>query len=159
MVNFKILLRYRGNQQSANTITRQKTVFATSRLLRIMRWVLNPLFYQKIRGKRNVESCEADYLLGVVGQCVLRVLQHLPGHEGVEDGGPSQWHAEVEAKEPPVLDWFIKLLMKYDRGLQSVAAACPMVRHSADKNRVLNAETAWTSTRACHESVRLSLEE
>lgn len=34
MVNFKILLRYRGNQQSANTITRQKTVFATSRLLK-----------------------------------------------------------------------------------------------------------------------------
>lgn len=39
MVDFKILLRYRGNQQSANTITKQKTVFATSRLLKIKQMI------------------------------------------------------------------------------------------------------------------------
>lgn len=31
-VNFRILLRYKGNQHTANTKTRQKTVLATSRL-------------------------------------------------------------------------------------------------------------------------------
>lgn len=28
--------------------------------------------------------------------------QHFAGHEGVEDGGAGQWHAEVKAEEPPV---------------------------------------------------------
>ena len=34
---------------------------------------------------------------------VLSVPQHVSGHECVEDGSPGQRHAEVEAKEPPVL--------------------------------------------------------
>lgn len=48
-------------------------------------------------------------LLGVVAQRVLG-LQHLPGHEGVEDGRPGQRHAEVEAEEPPVLHRLIELM-------------------------------------------------
>lgn len=53
---------------------------------------------------------------------VPSVPQHVSGHECVEDGGPSQRHAEVEAKEPPVLYWLIKLLIKCDRGPMSVSA-------------------------------------
>lgn len=49
-------------------------------------------------------------LLGVVAERVLTVPQHFPGHERVEDGRPDQWHAEVEAKEPPVFDRLIKLM-------------------------------------------------
>lgn len=44
---------------------------------------------------------ERANLLGVIVR--LSVPQHFPGHQCVENGGPSQRHAEVEAKEPPVL--------------------------------------------------------
>lgn len=47
-------------------------------------------------------------LLGVVAQRVLRP-QHLPGHQGVEDGRPGQRQAEVKAEEPPVLHRLIEL--------------------------------------------------
>lgn len=54
--------------------------------------------------KNKVHSVFEDFnLLGVVAQRILTVPQHLPGHECVEDGSPCQWHAKVEAKEPPVL--------------------------------------------------------
>ena len=66
MVDFKILLRYRGNQQSANTITRQKTVFATSRLLK-RKETINI----KVDARSNVQRKELQIdlktnLLGVI---------------------------------------------------------------------------------------------
>lgn len=113
MVNFKILLRYRGNQHSANTITRQKTVFATSNLLKRKDDQFHSRCYTK-NILKNVPKKKCNNLLGVVAQRILSVLQHFPGHECVEDGGPSQRHAKVEAEEPPVLCWFIKLLIEHD---------------------------------------------
>lgn len=62
-------------------------------------------------------------LLGVVAERILSIPQHFPGHECVKDGSPSQRHAEVKAKEPPVLYWFIKLQIKHDRGHSQTAVA------------------------------------
>lgn len=39
----------------------------------------------------------------------LLAAEHLAGHECVEDPRAGQREAEVEAKEPPVLDFLIKL--------------------------------------------------
>ena len=123
MVNFKILLRYRGSQQRANTTTKQKTVLATSSLCKQNKisslWNIYGNIWH-VKWSRLVNN-----LLGVVTQHILSLPQHLPGHERVEDRGPNQWHAEVKAKEPPVFHWFIKLLMEHDRSPQTVSDAEP----------------------------------
>lgn len=121
-VNFRILLRYKGNQHTANTKTRQKTVLATSRL-----WKRNEIADFKVfitvkcetNARRiGAQSCVCfpvgANLLGVIVSLI--VPQHFHGHQRVENGGPSQRHAEVEAKKPPVLYWFIELLIKHEGG-------------------------------------------
>lgn len=57
---------------------------------------------------------EGSNLLGVIAS--LGVPQHFPGHQCVENGGPSQRQAEVDAEEPPVLNFFIELLIKHEGG-------------------------------------------
>lgn len=120
MVAFKILLRYKGSQQTANTTTRQKTVLATSRLCR------GRVETFKFACRQNITTAqerwetwshvvaEGSNLLGVVAS--LGGPQHFPGHQCVENGGPSQRQAEVEAEEPPVLYSFIELLIKHGGG-------------------------------------------
>lgn len=53
------------------------------------------------------------YLLEVFAegnpQAAIPSVEHLTGHEGVEDGRAHQRHAEVEAEEPPVLHVLVKL--------------------------------------------------
>lgn len=111
-VNFRILLRYKGNQHTANTKTRQKTVLATSRL-----WKRNEIADFKVcitvKCDTSTRRTGAN-LLGVIVSLI--VPQHFHGHQRVENGGPSQRHAEVEAKKPPVLYWFIELLIKHEGG-------------------------------------------
>lgn len=62
----------------------------------------------------NKVAHEGANLLGVIAS--LGVPQHFPGHQSVENGGPSQRQAEVEAEEPPVLYLFIELLIKHEGG-------------------------------------------
>lgn len=124
MVAFKILLRYNGNQQTANTITRQKTVLATSRL-----WKRRlETFVSK---QKSHAVSEGANLLGVI--VGLSVPQHFPGHQRVENGGPSQRQAEVEAEEPPILYWFIELLIKHEGGSRSGMRKTPGL-HLKDSN-------------------------
>lgn len=42
-------------------------------------------------------------------QAPIPSVEHLTGHEGVEDCCAHQGHAEVESKEPPVLHVLVKL--------------------------------------------------
>lgn len=42
-------------------------------------------------------------------QAAIPPVQHLTSHEGVEDRGAHQGHAEIEAKEPPVLRILVEL--------------------------------------------------
>lgn len=42
-------------------------------------------------------------------QAAVPPVEHLTGHEGVEDCCAHQGHAEVEPKEPPVLHILVKL--------------------------------------------------
>ena len=43
-------------------------------------------------------SVGEPYLLVVGVEGIVRVPAQPPAHQCVEDGGPEQWHAEVEAK-------------------------------------------------------------
>lgn len=123
MVNFKILLMYKGSQQRANTITRQKTVFATSLRFKIKayRWYQNKL---KLGGEmpKRCKICQKVkcYLLDVFAQCILSFSQHLPGHQGIKHRSPKQRHAEVETKQPPVFRSFINLLFKHSEAISRV---------------------------------------
>lgn len=45
-------------------------------------------------------------------QAAIPPVQHLTSHEGVEDRGAHQGHAEIEAEEPPVLCILVELQMK-----------------------------------------------
>lgn len=68
------------------------------------------------------------YLLEVFAegnpQAAISPVEHLTGHEGVEDGRAHQRHAEVEAEEPPVLHVLVKLFSE-EKGRWDCAAACP----------------------------------
>lgn len=68
------------------------------------------------------------YLLEVFAegnpQAAVPPVEHLTGHEGVEDGRAHQRHAEVEAEEPPVLHVLVKLLSE-EKGRWGCAAPCP----------------------------------
>lgn len=39
----------------------------------------------------------------------LPVVQHLTGHQSVEDGGARQGYTEVEAEKPPILIFYVEL--------------------------------------------------
>lgn len=65
-------------------------------------------------GKKLQNMLKSNNLLGAFAQCVISNPQHFPDHECIEDGSPGQWHAKIEAKQPPVLYWFIQLLIKHD---------------------------------------------
>ena len=54
-------------------------------------------------------SVGEPYLLVVGVEGIVRVPAQPPAHQCVEDGGPEQWHAEVEAKQPPVLHQLVEL--------------------------------------------------
>jgi hypothetical protein len=48
-------------------------------------------------------------------QAAVPPVEHLTGHEGVEDCCAHQGHAEVEPKEPPVLHILVKLSREEER--------------------------------------------
>lgn len=60
----------------------------------------------------NLSPCVLTYLLHVVVERdphALLAAEHLAGHECVEDPRAGQREAKVEAKQPPVLHFLIKL--------------------------------------------------
>lgn len=58
-------------------------------------------------------------------QASIPPVEHLTGHEGVEDGRAHQRHAEVEAEEPPVLHVLVKLSSEEKgRGAWDVSRLC-----------------------------------
>lgn len=52
-------------------------------------------------------------------QAAVPVVEHLAGHQCVEDGCARQWHAEVEAEKPPVLCLNVKLRVKKKHELEA----------------------------------------
>lgn len=60
------------------------------------------------------------YLLEVLAegnpQAAIPPVEHLTGHEGVEDRRAHQGHAEIEPEEPPVLHVLVKLPGEEEKG-------------------------------------------
>lgn len=65
--------------------------------------------------KEHRRRLHVSYLLHVVVESDAHpffATEHLAGHERVEDSRAGQWEAEIETKQPPVLDFLVELLRR-----------------------------------------------